>query len=187
MTLRVWGPKQGLGGFSGPLRREPPTHLRNKYSGLHRKLHSEPPGMCASQGRGSGCLPGWTREARGPNHGTEPISIHQCGLRKSCGHSFLGSQSQQAAPTAGPLPTWCRRFSRKLRRARITSTFTPRTSRDPSCGSRVRRTSRHWRGKFPKRFTVWLGTDGGRGPAKSSPLAQAQPFVYPAGLHTTGT
>lgn len=58
--------------------------------------------------------------------------------------------------------------------------FAPRNSREPSCGSRVRRTSRHLRGKFPKRFTVWLKTDGGEGLGKSGPPAQVQPSVPPA-------
>lgn len=55
------------------------------------------------------------------------------------------------------LLTWCRRFSRKLRRAQITSMFVPKNSRESGFSSRERRTSRHLSGKFPRRFTVWLG------------------------------
>lgn len=112
-----------------------------------------------SQGGGSSLLRGRTVEEleRHLNHAGGLISTSQRGLQKRSDHSCSGKPGPE--PQQLPLPTWCRRFSRKLRRTRITSMFTPRNSKEPSWGSRVRRTSRHLRGKFPRRFTVWLGTD----------------------------
>lgn len=53
--------------------------------------------------------------------------------------------------------------------------FAPRNSREPLCGSRVRRTSRHLRGKFPRRFTVWLRTDQEEGLIGPTPQHKYKP------------
>lgn len=68
---------------------------------------------------------------------------------------LVKSSSEELCAAASQL-TLSRRRSRKSSRILTASMLTPMYSSDPGRTFGVRRTSRHFRGRLPKRLTVWL-------------------------------